>query len=282
MKTQPPQTPVVEYGYDEATYHADPALSYSACKQILRSPAYYRWYQDHPRPYKPSFNFGNAIHAMLLGMGAQVVVVPRELCAKNGNVSTNAAKEWKAAAIAAGHHVVSQDEYDRIRWMADAVNDHDEARNLIGGHGTDEVSMWWNDPRTGIRCRGRADRILHDGTIVDYKSARTADPGYEGFGKVAQEYGYAIQGYSYPVGWQTANRLASPPDFVFVVQEKEPPFSVSVQEMGMAEDAAGRMLYEEAVDTYIECTKTGVWPHPYGNGRHILSLPDWAYPSDIT
>lgn len=137
--------------------------------------------------------------------------------------------------------------------------------------------MYYTDPLTGVRLRGRADWItVLNGRlwIVDYKSALTARP--EDFGRTASNLAYHMQAAWYSdlvtaIGW------ARYPVFVFAVQEKAAPHVVTVLEPDAEAMAEGRAANRRAINLYAECQASGQWPaYPGADEVQPFSLPAWA------
>ena len=61
---------------NEAEYHGDArSLSSTGAKTLLyQGPRAYRYMKDNPAPYKPAFDFGSVVHALVLGVGDVEVV----------------------------------------------------------------------------------------------------------------------------------------------------------------------------------------------------------------
>ncbi|WP_027933704.1 PD-(D/E)XK nuclease-like domain-containing protein [Amycolatopsis thermoflava] len=260
-------------GVPEETYHGLPGLSSTGVKRMLHAPAVYRWHADHPAPpAKSTFDFGHAVHAKVLGVGLDVAVIPDELLAANGAVSTKAAKAFVAEARAAGMTVLKSDEYAEVAAMADAVLGHPDAGPLLSG-AEPEVSILWDDPATGVRCRGRLD-YWHEraNVVVDLKSARSADP--RRFARHAVDFGYPEQGAHYRTGTTIVTGRDTAPRFIHVLVEKEPPHLVSVVELEPAFLAVAADRVRFAIDLYADCLETGRWPG-YGDGIHPIQPPAW-------
>jgi hypothetical protein len=62
--------------------------------------------------------------------------------------------------------------------------------------------------------------------------------------------------------------------FVFVAQEKTPPYLVSVVQLDEMALRIGRFLNGEALRLYAQCRKTGRWPG-YADDVQIVQLPGW-------
>lgn len=256
-------------GIPEETYHRDPdSLSVSGAKNLLRSPAYYRWCEDHPI-HKDVFNIGTAFHTKTLGVGPEIVIVDA------ASWRTNAAKEAQAEARAAGKTPILADDDAHTSGMADAVRDHPQAKRWLQGR--PEVSAYALDGENGRMRRCRFD-VLGDLFIGDLKSTKDASP--ESFAKDAANYRYHMQAAWY---LDLARDLGHPAlGFAFIAVEKEPPYQVAVYELDAEAIEYGQMLNRRALDTWDACLRADEWPS-YGHGQpyQTLSLPRWAYRGDL-
>ncbi|MFE9232023.1 PD-(D/E)XK nuclease-like domain-containing protein [Cellulosimicrobium funkei] len=267
MTTTTDLAPGFYYDIPEAEYHALPGLSSTGIKALLKSPAHYQWMLEH-REERRAYDLGHAAHAKILGTGLGVVVYPDEHLTPSGNISTKAATEaWAHEQRAQGLAPVSPEWMVRVDGMASAVEKHTEAHRLLSD-GQPEVSLIWDDPTTGARCRGRIDWLRTDGA-TDLKTCRDADP--RRFGSTAASYGYGEQAIHYLAGLAA---LGHPVEtFHQVLVETEPPHHVSVVRL----DATFRLIaterVREAITTYIHCTETGEWPGYVGMSD--VTPPAW-------
>lgn len=272
--------PCVLAGVSDADYHSDKmvpggSLSSTGVRRILASPALYRWQIEHPVE-KAVFDTGKAVHAEVLGTGAQTVVIPEDLLALNGAASTVAAKKFIAEAYLDGQVPLKAAEFAPIKAMAAAVLDHRTARALLERPGIPEASAFARDPLTGTWLRARPD-YLPDRTerrtiAVDLKTGRSADP--RKFRRAVAEYGYHQQAalYTDVVRWARGDDDVA---FVFVVVEVTPPHLVSVCELDPDAMNVGRSRNRTAIELYARCRETGQWPG-YGTEIHTIDLPAWA------
>lgn len=263
-------------GIPNDEYHRDPvageSLSFSGAKKLLPPycPAVYRWEQDHP-VHKDIFDFGSAAHQVVLGD-------PNDRLAlfDADGWRTNAAKAHKAEAQAAGLIPILPHQLTIVDEMAAAVRAHPLASKLFEpGTGKPEQSLFWQDEATGVwrRCRldwlpfARGGRLV----IPDYKTAESADP--ETWSKSAANYGYHQQAAWYSDAVRALG-LDEDPAFVFVVQEKDPPYLVTVIELDEVAVHIGRMLNQQALLTYAECKQNDRWPG-FSSGVVLQPLPSW-------
>lgn len=250
----------------EAEYHADTAvpggsLSYSGMKQLLKSPAHYRHYMDAPRVEKKAFDAGHIIHAMVLGTGLDVTVIPDGLLAANGAASTKEAKQFVAEARLDGLIPVKQAELDPLQDIAEAVLADPQARTLFENDGPTELSMFAPDPASGVWIRGRADKVSEvDGetVLVDLKTCTDADPSE--FHKDIAKFGYYLQAHVYTQLWRWIHADDEIPEMRFVAVSKTEPHLVSVNRVGWAYEDLGEMHMRRAIDRYTAGMETGEWP----------------------
>lgn len=275
----PAFTPGV-YDMAEATYHADPvpggSLSVSGAKKLLppSCPARYAYDREHPPEPKPQFDFGTAAHRLVLGKGADYVLIDAP------DWRTKAAKEARDEAHAAGHTPLLLAEFARVEQMAAAIRGNPLARALLCRDDLGiEQSFFWQDHDYGIWRRARLDAYGRQGNgvpvIVDYKTAESASPG--AFARAAASFGYHMQH-----AWYVDAVLAClgiPAAFLFVVQEKTPPYLVTVCELDAEAVEAGAARNRAAMERYRDCVAIGDWPG-YSSEIETISLPAWALKED--
>jgi hypothetical protein len=274
MTTATEQSAVV-LSMDEAAYHAHPALSSTGARRILSSPARFRYELEHPVE-KAAFDLGKAVHAKVLGTGAQVVAIPEALLSSNGAASTKEAKAFIAEARLAGQVPLKADVVAQVNAMAEAVLAHRTARAGFEQPGHPEVSLFAIDAATGVGLRARPDFLPDQGerrTIAaDLKTSRSADPRL--FRRSAADFGYHQQ-YAFYVDVLRQARGDRDAALVFVIVEPEPPYLVSVCELIDEAIAVGRARNRTAIDLYARCLAADEWPG-YGDEVHAIDLPVWA------
>jgi hypothetical protein len=254
-------------------YHADPALSASGAKLLVppSTPALFRYRQDHPER-RSIFDFGSAAHkAVLQDDTATVEIIDAP------DWKTKAAREQRDAAYAAGAIPLLVHESTQVDAMAEQIRAHPIARRLFApGSGKPEVSMFWQDDQTGQMLRSRLDWLPNPGAsgrliVPDYKTCHSAER--DAFGKSAASFGYHLQAAWYLAGIRALG-MDVDPAFVFVAQEKTPPYLVNVIELDMPAMEIGALLMRRAIDVFVECQKRDVWPG-YADEVQTVSLPVW-------
>lgn len=256
---------------DEREYHsARDSLSVSGAKVLLKSPAKFRWQQEHP-VYKDVFDFGTAAHRLVLGVGAELVIHEYDPEKVKSPKSTNAWKAQQAEVRKAGGILLLPDEHATVQAMADMLSEHGTAMALLSS-GEPEVSAYALDEPTGVMRRGRFDWLNGD-MLVDYKTAVSAEK--RAFENAAASFGYDMQAAWY-LDLAAANGLA-PRGFVFIVQEKEPPYEVACIQLDPEAVDGARNLNARATEIFADCTAAGAWPGHTPDRIVSASVPGWRW-----
>ncbi|MFE3583738.1 PD-(D/E)XK nuclease-like domain-containing protein [Streptomyces vinaceus] len=256
-------------------YHADKtSLSSSGARKLLppSTPAKFRYEQDHPQAPTKTFDYGNAAHKLVLGIGPELVLVDHDMW------NTKAAKAEVAEARARGGIPLKRHELDMVKAMAAAIRQHPLAAALLDpDHGAAEQSGFWIDGPTGIRRRVRFDWLptIHYGRLIipDYKTAN--DASNDAVQKDIAKYGYNQQAAWYEEAAQALDLGGPDTELLLIVQEKAAPYLVNVIGFDFFSREIGRAKNRVAIETFAECTATGIWPG-YGDEPNYLALPGWA------
>lgn len=219
--------------------------------------------------HKPQFDVGKAFHSKVLGDGPEVVVVAADSW-RGGE-----ARAARDAAYAAGKVPLLAAEAELVDAMAAAVKAHDVAPHLFTG-GAAEVSAFWTDETTGVKCKARFDYLPEKQSdrrliVPDLKSAVSADPGE--FSRAAARFGYVMQQVHYSSALRHLG-IDDDPAFLFVVVEKDHPHLVNVGQFAHEDDIkATAVALEKALRLYADCLATDTWPG--WPGVTSLTLPTW-------
>lgn len=266
------------YDIPEDQYHLDPvpggSLSSSGAKKLLAPscPALYRWEADHPT-HKNAYDLGHAAHKYVLNSGADIAEV------KYDNYLTKAAKAAKVDAYEAGLIPLLTHEHETVKEMADAIRRHPIASILFDpANGKPEQSIFWFDEEFGVMRRSRLDWLPNPSSsgrliVVDYKSAASAEP--NAFARSAANFGYHAQDDFYREAVRAVGLGDEDTAFLFVVQEKNPPYLVTVIELDAEAKQIGRDRNRRALEIYRDCSASGYWPG-YSDEIELVSLPRWA------
>jgi hypothetical protein len=260
----------VIYDMPEVDYLALERLSSSGMKTIVQqSPAHFAEEQSRPVT-KPSYDFGSVWHQSIFPGQPLEIEVVQKLTVQKERVDadtydgTKSAAEDTARIRESGKTPILRKELTVIEAMVEAAQAHPEMSAKVDPrNGFSEVTILWNDERTGLPLKARLDWLpanVPDGQpfeVIDGKTAASAEP-YAWLRKAA-DYGLNVQDAVYRQAVTVAG-LHHRPDLVFLVQEKSRPYPVTFVRLAARTRVIGEHLMAKAIDTYIRCEKTGRWP----------------------
>ncbi|TDC35680.1 hypothetical protein E1211_15355 [Micromonospora sp. 15K316] len=272
------ERPGIYPGVPDDVYHADPvpggSLSSTGARKLLppSCPALFKHWLDNGQEHKPEFDLGKAAHLRVLGTGPELVLVDRD------RWDTKEVKAQVAAIREAGGVPLKRADMEKVDAMAAAIREHPLARQLLDpDRGQAEVSLFWQDTETRIRCRVRLDWVPDPGRgrplLVDYKTCDSAAP--DKLDKAINEWGYHVQRGHYLPGARATGLVGDDAELMFVFQEKKPPYLVTVVELHPVAKRIGEHLAREARHLYRECTTSGRWPG-YTDDVALISLPGYV------
>ncbi|WP_405558895.1 PD-(D/E)XK nuclease-like domain-containing protein [Streptomyces canus] len=275
------EAPAIVDGLSAESYHADrTSISSSGLRALLNPgcPAQFKYDRDHPQAHKKEFDLGHAAHKLVLGEGPDFRII------EFPDYKKVAAQRLRDEAYEMGLVPLLTKEHDMVQAMAEAVRQHPVAGPLFTPDaGVAEQSIFWTDPRTGVRCRCRPDWMPHrqeNGrlVVVDYKTAKAVDEA--ALQRAVYERGYHAQAAFYLDGVKAAGLAGDQePAFIFVFQSKTAPYLVHLVELDFPAITLGAARNERALRTYAECERTGIW-HGFNDRITYLPLPPYAEKRD--
>lgn len=263
-----------------ADYHKQPSLSSSGARQLISgTPAQFKWWRENEE-HKPSYDLGNAAHAMVLGdPTAKLVKVDAT------DWRTKAAQEARKEAHTNGQIPLLLKQLAEVEQMADAIRAHPLAAALFDpDYGKPEQSFNYTDEATGVALRCRVDWLpdKDDGgmrmLVPDYKTTGTSASN-EAFVKSAISMGYHAQAAWYSDALEVAGHCVNPV-FLFVVQEVKAPYQVNVIRLSDMFVHIGRTLNRQAIDLYRACVDADDWPS-YPPHVQTVEPPSWYLTSHL-
>ena len=255
-----------------ADYHQLAAVSPSRIKLLARSPLHF--YDAYLAPDRvipeptPAMMRGTALHTAVLEpeLWDATVAVPPHQFDRRTKAGRELAAEFEREN--AGRIILSPDDADEVRRMADAVRRHPAARFLLELPGRCEASYTWRDPATGVECKTRPDWHSADNRlVVDLKSTKDASRGE--FAKSISNYDYHVQ-----AAWNQGALGAE--QFLTIAVESTRPYAVAVYPASNDMIAAGQRRIDAALNLLAECFASGIWPG-YGDMiQEPIDLPSWC------
>lgn len=259
------------YDMPHESYHALSAISNSGLKILgTKSPAHFKYWRDNPKPSTDAQLFGIAYHMAILEpqrFAESVIYIPG-----NGNKKEvkEAVKEAQENGLIVLRGNDGNNQMETIRRMRDVLYQNPRAAKLLTGG--KEITALWTDHETGVECKGRMDAAYDTSILIDLKT--TQDASFRGFVRSIVTYDYFVQAAYYMDGYEIASGIR-PEGFVFIAQEKEPPYAVALYEPDLDALINGRRVYRRRLDRYAECLKTDIWP-AYPQGITEIYIPEWT------
>lgn len=251
-------------------YHSWPAMSSTAIRDLLSSPALYRHRLAAPRSQSDSMALGSAVHAYLLQpeRSADLVTVqPEDIKVRRGKAWDTFVGDHPGAAILRhGQGAQAQDmTASVVKYLA-----VEDAGWLLRGRR--ELSIIWDDPKHGVRCKARLDVMGDQGPdgmpfVCDLKTtgaefgAREMD-----FSRTVSRYRYYVQAAMYLRAAALVDKRVD--NFWFLVVESRPPHACNFMRIGRGSIEAGDALVSKALRDYAACSASETWPG-YKGGNTI-------------
>ncbi len=283
----PPITaPGLYEGVPAADYHGDfcplPSLSRGlAATLITKSPLHAKL--EHPKlatvtPDDPSaaMDFGSLGHKLILGQGADVEVGEWD------SWRTNAAKDFREAARAAGKIPVLQETYERALALEEGAKTEFARLGILEAFasGKSEVCAAWQED--GFWLRAMFDRLVMTpdfATVYDLKITESAHP--SACAKQIANMNYHLQDHHYLRAIEKLfPPLAGRTKFVFLFIENSAPFSVTPVEINGEWKAMAAMQWERAFALWKKCLTDGVWP-TYTDKTVRVEPPGWMMAAEL-
>lgn len=257
-----------------AEYRAKEGISSSDLKKMMKSMAHYHYYKEHPEDSdSQALLFGRFYHHFILENDTwkdYYAVAP--YCDKR----TKAGKEaWEQfCKDNEGKDIVTQQDYETVVAMREAFMNTPYAPLLIKGE--HEKSFFFEYEKFGVKGKIRPDSIGEiKGQYIccDLKSTKNAET--DAFMRDSYRMGYDCQAYWYCEGLKA--HYGKDFKFIFLAQEKQPPYALNVLEADEYFMQSGKELTDMLLEKYIKCLETDVWDGyvTKESGINVLSAPSW-------
>lgn len=150
------------------------------------------------------------------------------------------------------------------------LNGYDKIKsnNLLSQKsGYSELSGFWIDPDTGVKCKFRPDYINFNLLfLLDWKT--TKDISLTGWPKEIANYGYDISASFYMEGFYQVFGLLIK-EFIHVVFANTPPFETRIKPLGYKSKQAGREFFKK-------CLRMIATREDNNQDFQITEMPNWA------
>lgn len=272
-------------------HHNQPCDGYSVTSSTLRTvelrtPAdVWAFHPLNPDRYEPpdstAMRLGRAMAALVEGgleeLEKVVLVLPKNKPnrpmqsqidayrrGKGTEAGTRSIEFW-AKMDADPRDKITEEQWELLVTMGKELANDPAACAALGG--IPEVTMAWQDDRTGIWCLARPDQISFSGMLSDYKKVNTQGRPFNSYvcdGRIMQ-HGYDMQMAFAAQGFEQLTH--NWPDQVgLVFQWDQAPHHVILREIDDEDLRIGEFRNNRALRTIQECMELGRWPGP---GEHV-------------
>lgn len=250
-------------------YHQHPALGSSGLKEFARSPHHYAYHVVlEPEPPTPAQLFGQAYHWYNLEFDKFLKSIAVFEGVRRG-------KKWDEFQGENGDKIVLKpEEVAQIESLADVLRGHEIAASIVN-HPNKKVeqSGFWHNDTFGIDCKFRPDIIIPElRVLADLKS--TVDASLLGFNRARVNYKYHWQAAWHLAGMNALSNGEYWNTFLFICQEKAPPYAVAVYRASQEMLDTARSQIRPLVERYAECRANNKWPG-YSDDVVDLELMPW-------
>lgn len=276
--------PGIYPGVDFAEYLRWEAVSNSSLFSATKSMAHYHCRQ--PPEETPFMRLGSLCHTgrlePLVIAERYVVMPPFEMDVRTttGDIPANP-KNTKAyrekvaefERVNTGKIVVSQAQYNTMVALVGSISTHQRASDYL--HLAQyEVAIVWEDPDTGILCKGRMDSWQKPGRFI-------ADLKFVSDASVAEKHiynrAYHRQLAMYCDGMEVLTGNEHRGGLIFA--ETCEPYCVRASPLSQKAMKAGRADYKRLLHQIAECRESGKWPGY--DSPDEWDVPDFLLPEDM-
>lgn len=270
------------HGLSNEAYHASLGISNSGLVLIGKSPRhFFGRYLDPLRPppqSKPGQLEGTLFHTALFE--------PAEFLSRYpvGPAVNKNTTVWRNAkdALKPGQALIDAEQKEQAQAMARSMRSLQDVREILS-KGHPEVSAYAefeitddDGEITKVLVRVRPDWVfpVDEDSVILFDGKSCGDASNTEFARQIARKWYHHQAAFYIDVYQKASGKTVR-EFVFGQCETEWPYVGNTCALYPEDIEKGRELYRRNLQTYVRCSKSGVWPG-YGETVQLISLPSWT------
>lgn len=277
------------YSIEADTYHALPFVSaHDSIQLVTENPAQWKFDKANRSAPTPAMRLGEQVHCAILQPEEFVTRYFETLerpAGIDGRTKEGKAKlaEWRdveAAHLDAnkGRKPISHSDMETIRGMVKGFNEYPLAKITRSETFMVETMFLFDDPDTGVRCRGLMDGFDYEKrVIVEYKTIEKATT--KAIQNTIKNFMYDVQCAMYVYAVEQLTGKA--PQFVWLFQEKRQPHHVRAVKASFDHFRNGLNVVKRALEIHAECQLSGQWP-AYGDKVEEFELPPFGWHLEAT
>lgn len=262
-------------GLSFADYAADPGYNHSKLKTQKRSLEHLALELSVGRAVKDSaeMRLGRVFHTLVEQRGSYADIPRIPIL----NLKSSKDREIRDQFILdVGRDYYGEDEKIILDGMYAALMAHEAGAAFLSGIKPEdhEVSIFWVDELSGVRCKARLDLLDHHTfwAIGDIKT--TSNSSEEEFSRTIFSYGY----YSAAAFYLNAVQQHYPQidKFILLAVETTPPHLARVYTLHPDAIAKGQAEFRAYISEYARACETQNWKSP-SKRFEAINIPHWAY-----
>ena len=208
----------------------------------------------------------------------EIVAEAEKLAIKAFSKSGPAWEAFKSEQDDKWKTIISESDFSEAQLAVDRCRRERNISDLLSDGGQAQVALIWDDPDTGIRCKGLVDYVPNGlGSLCDVKTTRqfanvSSESAKWAFHRDAKAYGYYWQAGFYLDGWTHARAQSGMEedyrgDWLFVVSGNAAPYPAAGLRAKADHIDDGRKSYREALALWKYCHEYNEWPGitPHGD-----------------
>lgn len=268
-------------------YRAHPAVSQSDLKNLAKAPLYYKYKKENPSVATPALKIGRMIHTYIL---EQDKFEKEYFVTEKVSRATKVGKEAFAIAQekANGREIIWSQDIEAAKKMKEMImklevntGTEEEPKivklfEALNKKASKELSIFWQDPDTGIDCKGRIDGYSkYWNMLFDLKT--TQDCLDSAFKRSVFKYKYHIQAAFYMDGIKELTGKI-PEGFMIFALEKEEPYLCKPYYIDFNAESIqiGRDEYKYLLNLYSKCESKNNFNEAFEKEMgEIEFIPPW-------
>jgi len=222
----------------------------SMVSPALRSTAHLHHYIESEKKSSKLMDFGSLVDCLILEpdiFEKDFKIIPETYINTKDKempwtLKSNFCRDWMEDVRIHGETPYTSEDHDKALLIKKSCQNHKTAGEWLKDS-QNQVAIVWEDPETGILCKGRIDMLKENG-IYDLKTTSNASP-FE-FRRVFNNLLYHVQASMYSEGLAAVNGGELLP-FGLIVAEADAPFCVATYIVGPESLLTGDNLFKRAI-----------------------------------
>lgn len=221
---------------------------------------------------------GQCVHEVMLtdkDIDEVIVCYPDDCFKSNGHLNPHKANPFFDQHAGTGVMVMRPKDYEKVVDICDAIDDHDLGKVIREtSDAKREVPVYWDDPRTGLKCRCCPDWMVElEDRILCYDLKITSSIYPRPFERISRRLKYWMQDAHYSAGLEAV--YGKPVEFKFWAVEALRPHRISPREYSPTSKDISRDAYYQLMEQLKRCYDTNDWRDDWTKSVSFMEVSPW-------